>query len=60
MKVLAIIFVLSFVLMGCETMREGAQEVGKPIGAGAKVIGGVSEGAADAYGDKETDNPYNR
>ena len=60
MKFLAITVVLSFLLMGCETVHEGARTVGKPIGAGAKVVGSVSDGALETYGDKETDNPYNR
>jgi len=60
MRILAMLLVLSFVLMGCETVHEGAKTVGKPIGEGAKVVGSVSDGALETYGDKETDNPYNR
>ena len=55
-----LLLLLNILLVGCETIHEGAQEVGKPIGAAAKTVGGVTEGAAEAYGDKETDNPYNR
>ena len=51
---------ISFFSFGCETARQGAQEAGKPIGGTFKVLGGVSEGAADAYGDSGSANPYNR
>jgi len=46
--------------MGCETMHQGAKQVGKPIGGTMKVLGGVTEGANEAYGDDEGSNPYNR
>ena len=55
---IAFLFSLSFI--GCETVREGAQEVGKPLGAIQRSVGGVSEGAREAYEDKDYDNPYNR
>jgi hypothetical protein len=56
-----IFFVLCFLLCaGCETARQGAQEVGRPIGGAMKAVGGVTEGAVEGYTDEDTDNPYNR
>jgi len=49
-----------FFLLGCETVHKGAQAVGEPIGQGAKAVGGITEGAAEGYSDKQTENPYNR
>jgi Sec-independent protein translocase protein TatA len=54
-----IIFII-FLLIGCETVHKGAQEVGKPIGQATKAVGGVTEGAAEGYSNKQTENPYNR
>ncbi|MBN3040659.1 MAG: hypothetical protein JW867_05990 [Candidatus Omnitrophica bacterium] len=54
------IFLMSIIFAGCETVREGAQEVGKPIGGTMKAMGGITEGAAEGYGDSESANPYNR
>lgn len=59
-KLLIAVYFLSLFCSGCETVHQGAKEVGKPIGATFKTLGGVSEGAADAYSDEETANPYNR
>jgi len=58
--ILLMILFLSPLLMGCETVHRGAQEVGKPIGAATKAVGGITEGAAQSYGDQETDNPFDR
>ena len=61
MKILLIAVCCGSLLCGgCETVHKGAQEVGKPIGSTFKAVGGVTEGAADAYADEETANPYNR
>lgn len=61
MKVISFFIVMSFLFfIGCEAARQGAQEVGKPVGAVTKTVGGVTEGAVDAYGDSDTDNPFNR
>ncbi len=60
MKTLLISIFLGMLLCGCETVHKGAQEAGKPIGATFKAVGGVTEGAAEAYGDEEPANPYNR
>jgi len=49
-----------FFLLGCETVHKGAQAVGEPVGQGAKAVGGITEGAAEGYSDKQTENPYNR
>jgi len=54
------VFMATVLLVGCETTHRAAQEVGKPVGAVTKTVGGVTEGAAEAYGDYEQDNPYNR
>jgi len=56
---IAVCFAVLF-CSGCETVHRGAQEAGKPIGAAFKTLGGVTEGAAEAYADEETANPYNR
>jgi hypothetical protein len=56
----AMLLCVSFLCVGCETAHKGAKEVGKPIGGTFKVLGGVTEGAADAYADDEGSNPYNR
>ena len=45
---------------GCETVREGAQKVGEPVGGTMKAVGGVTEGAVQGYTDGEKDNPYHR
>ena len=58
--ILTIMFIVSFFLAGCETVHQGAQEVGKPIGETFKAVGGVTEGAASGYADDEGPNPYNR
>ena len=61
MKVsLSFIFLLSIFLTGCKTVYKGTQEVGKPIGATMKTVGGVTEGAVEGYVDEDSDNPYNR
>ncbi|MCK9614646.1 MAG: hypothetical protein M0R48_03975 [Candidatus Omnitrophica bacterium] len=51
---------ITFFLMACEPVHKAAQEVGKPVGAATKAVGGVTEGAAEGYSDKQTENPYNR
>jgi len=52
-----------FSLFGCETVHDAAQKGGSYMGKAADSVGGVTEGAADAYrGGKETsqENPYGR
>ncbi|MBD3264021.1 MAG: hypothetical protein GF375_02840 [Candidatus Omnitrophica bacterium] len=60
MKFIFLIIGLIFLFGGCETVHKGAKEVGKPIGGTMKAVGGVTEGAAEAYGDEEPENPYSR
>jgi len=55
-----IIILFSFTFTGCETAHRGAQEVGKPVGAVMKTVGGVTEGATDAYVGEDEDNPFGR
>jgi hypothetical protein len=54
------LFCVSFLCLGCETARRGAQKVGEPIGGTFKTLGGVTEGAVDGYAVEESVNPYNR
>ena len=58
--IFVIMFLASLFFTGCETVRGGAQEIGRPVGAVNKAVGGITEGAAEAYGEENTDNPYNR
>lgn len=60
MKLTIIIVVMSFFFMACEPVHKAAKEVGKPVGAAGKAVGGITEGAAEGYSDKQTENPYNR
>jgi hypothetical protein len=60
MKFIIFSMIASFLLMACETVHKGAQAVGKPVGEASKAVGGVTEGAAEGYSDKQTENPYNR
>jgi hypothetical protein len=60
MKILMLIVIMSFFLMACEPVHKAAQEVGRPVGAATKAVGGVTEGAADGYSNKQAENPYNR
>ena len=62
MKIAALrIFLFSLLFLGCDSAREGARTIGRPIGATQKVLGGVSEGAREAYSDDDAqDNPYKR
>ena len=55
-----IIFLSSILLTGCETVHQGAKEVGRPIGSTMKTMGGVTEGANEGYADDEGPTPYNR
>jgi len=55
--------VLLFSLFGCETVHDAAKKGGSYMGKAANSVGGVTEGAADAYrGGSETpqENPYGR
>lgn len=49
-------------MAGCETMKKGTTAAGSVVGKGADVVGGVSEGAAEGYKDKDVtaNNPYDR
>ena len=52
-----------FLLFGCETVHDAAQKGGSYVGKAADSVGGVTEGAADAYrGGPATpqENPYER
>ena len=60
MKLLILIMTMFLFLMACEPVHKAAQEVGKPVGAATKAVGGVTEGAADGYSNKQAENPYNR
>ena len=60
MKLIISFILFSLLCAGCETARQGAQEVGRPIGGAMKAVGGVTEGAVEGYTDQQTDNPYNR
>ena len=60
MKSVILMILLLVFCLGCEATRQGAQEVGKPVGGAMKAVGGVTEGAVEGYTDSETDNPYNR
>ena len=52
--------IMPFFLIACEPVHKAAQEVGKPVGAAGKAVGGITEGAAEGYSDKQVENPYNR
>ncbi len=54
------IILVLFFLVGCETVHKSTQAAGEPIGQGAKAVGGLTEGAAAGYSDKQTENPYSR
>ncbi len=62
MRLLIVLLVSCFIFAGCAQVKEGAKEVGKPIGETMDTMGGVSEGAAEGYSDTghEQPNPYNR
>ncbi len=51
-----------FVFTGCGPLREGAKEVGRPVGKTIDTLGGVSEGALEGYSEtgREQSNPYDR
>jgi len=58
---LGFFLLLSFLFfVGCEQVHQGAQEVGKPVGAVMKTVGGVTEGAVEGYQDSPQENPLNR
>lgn len=54
------IVVVGLALSGCESVNEGAKEVGKPVGGAIRVPGSVMEGAAEGVAGQPTPNPYNR
>ncbi|MDD4955406.1 MAG: hypothetical protein PHP17_05160 [Candidatus Omnitrophica bacterium] len=60
MKLLMLTIIMPFLLMACEPAHKAAQEIGKPVGGAGKIVGGVTEGAAEGYSDTQTENPYNR
>lgn len=60
MKIIILSIIMPLFLMACEPVHKAAQEVGKPVGAAGKAVGGITEGAAEGYSDKQTENPYNR
>ena len=61
MKTLMLFYLLFSLLsfFGCETVHEATKKGGEYIGKGTKALGGITEGAAEGYSDKE-ENPYNR
>lgn len=59
-QIIAGVIFFGILCAGCETVHQGAQEVGKPVGATMKTVGGVTEGAVEGYTGSQTDNPYNR
>jgi hypothetical protein len=62
MKLLVVLVVSFFALTGCAKVKEGAEEVGKPVGKTMDTMGGLSEGAVEGYSDtgREQPNPYDR
>ncbi|MCF7870089.1 MAG: hypothetical protein K9L84_04995 [Candidatus Omnitrophica bacterium] len=62
MRLLFVLLVSVFTLIGCAKVKEGAKEVGKPVGKTMDTMGGLSEGAGEGYSDtgKEQPNPYDR
>ena len=50
---------LLFSFWGCETVHQTTTKAGEYVGKGTKALGGITEGAAAGYSDKE-ENPYNR
>ncbi|MCD6135015.1 MAG: hypothetical protein J7J25_05870 [Candidatus Omnitrophica bacterium] len=52
-------FLWLFAFLGCETVHQTTQKAGEYVGKGTKALGGITEGAAEGYSDKE-ENPYNR
>ncbi|MCF7878141.1 MAG: hypothetical protein K9L95_01555 [Candidatus Omnitrophica bacterium] len=62
MKLLLILPIIFCLLGGCAKVKEGAKEVGKPVGKTMDTMGGISEGAVEGYSDtgKEQPNPYAR
>ena len=59
-RTIAILLLVPFFFAGCEAAHKGAQEVGKPVGSVMRTVGGVTEGATDAYVGQEEENPFNR
>lgn len=57
---LLVSFLLLVVTVGCQTVKRGAEEVGKPLGSAMETMGGMTEGAQETYSDQEGENPYNR
>jgi hypothetical protein len=56
-----IIFVAGIALLaGCESVHQGAKEVGQPVGSVTRLPNSVMEGAAEGVAGKPTPNPYNR
>ena len=43
-----------------ESVNQGAQKVGQPVGGAARVPGSVMEGAAQGVAGQPSPNPYNR
>jgi len=47
-------------MAGCESVHQGARDVGRPVGSVSRLPGSVMEGAAEGVAGKPTPNPYNR
>ncbi|MCP4652192.1 MAG: hypothetical protein GY858_02255 [Candidatus Omnitrophica bacterium] len=60
MRLFVLLVMVGAFFAGCEATQQAAEGVGAPIGAITKTVGGVTDGAREAYADQETDNPYNR
>jgi hypothetical protein len=58
MRYLLILLVAGVV--ACESVHQGAREVGQPVGSATRLPGSVMEGAAEGVAGKPTPNPYNR
>lgn len=54
------LFASMLVFSGCQTLHQGAHDVGKPVGAIARTPQAVMEGAADGYAGDSNMNPYGR
>lgn len=62
MRLLIVLLISFLTFAGCAKVKEGAKEVGKPVGKTMDTMGGLSEGAVEGYSDtgREQPNPYDR
>lgn len=59
LRIIILVAAVGF-LAGCESVHQGAREVGKPAGSVSRLPNSVMEGAAEGVAGKPTPNPYNR